>query len=115
MDAYKQEFSTKTIIKVVDNDQILAAGQVKYEGTSCFIGRMAVWPEHQGKGIGSKLMTSLENVFPEAKRIELFTGEKSHDNLNMYYRRGYREFKREMLGKTQVVFLEKFVFPQPKR
>ena len=68
---------------------------------------MAVWPELHGQGVGSKLLSSLETIFPEANRVELFTGEFSASNLAMYKRRGYSEFKTAKLGKTRVVFLER--------
>ncbi len=73
---------------------------------------MAVWPTLQGRGIGSKLLTVLENVYPDASRAELFTGEHSASNLAMYRRRGYVKFKRAMLGKTTVIFLQRNLLQQ---
>lgn len=107
IEEFKSSFDSKTTLKIVDGDKLLASGQVHFDAGSCFIGRMAVWPELQGKGIGSKLLSALESVFPDATRSELFTGEKSAPNLAMYKRRGYREFKTHMLGKTEVIFLER--------
>ena len=107
LEEFKASFANRTVLKVVSGDQILASGQVELKGDTSFICRMAVWPESQGQGVGSKLMSALENVYPETKRIELFTGEKSEANLAMYKRRGYKEFNRAKLGKTTVIFLEK--------
>ena len=107
LDELKADFAHKTVLKIVQNGKLLAAGQARYDSGSCYIGRMAVWPDLQGQGIGSKLLTSLENVFPSAKRIELFTGEHSKANLAMYNHRGYKEFKRALLGNTTVIFLER--------
>ena len=101
------EFESKTIIKIIDNGKLIASGQARFDSGTCHIGRMAVWPEFQGKGIGSFLLTSLEKLFPNATRAELFTGEKSASNLAMYKNRGYVEFKTAQLGKTKVVFLER--------
>jgi len=107
LDELKADFEKKIILKVVDNGKLLASGQARLEAGSCHIGRMAVWPELHGQGVGSKLLSSLETVFPEANRVELFTGEFSASNLAMYKRRGYSEFKTAKLGKTRVVFLER--------
>lgn len=107
LEEFKASFTSRTVLKVVSGNKILASGQVELKGDSSFICRMAVCPESQGQGIGSKLMSALENVYSDTKRVELFTGEKSTANLAMYGRRGYKEFKRAKLGKTTVIFLEK--------
>lgn len=108
LEEFKDSFATRTVLKIVSGEQILASGQVELKGDTSFICRMAVWPESQGQGVGSKLMSALENVYPDTKRIELFTGEKSEANLAMYRRRGYQEFNSTKLGKTTVIFLEKW-------
>ncbi len=107
LDELKADFGSKTILKIIEGDQLLASGQARYGNGTCYISRMAVRPELQGQGIGSMLLSALENLFPQAARIELFTGASSLANLAMYSRRGYVEFKRAMLGKTTVVFLQR--------
>lgn len=108
-----EDVEHKHILKITDEANcLLASGQVSLSGNSCYIGRMAVWPQHQGGGIGSRLLTALESVFPEAQRAELFTGEHSERNLSMYQRRGYTPFKTALLGDTRVVFLERYLQEQ---
>ena len=101
------EFNHKYILKVVLNEQIVGSGQVKLIESTCHIGRMAVKNDFKGLGIGSKLLSALELAYPEANRVELFTGINSQANLKMYERRGYIRIKEETLGKTTVVFLGK--------
>ena len=103
----ESEFNNKCILKVVLNDQIVGSGQVKLNGSTSHIGRMAVKSNFKGQGIGSKLLSALEQFYPEANRVELFTGINSQANLSMYERRGYQRIKEETLGKTTVVFLGK--------
>ena len=103
----ESEFNNKCILKVVINDQIVGSGQVRLNGSTSYIGRMAVKNNFKGLGIGSKLLSALEQFYPEANRVELFTGINSKANLGMYERRGYRRIKEETLGKTTVVFLDK--------
>ncbi|PKG62755.1 MULTISPECIES: GNAT family N-acetyltransferase [Pseudoalteromonas] len=103
----ESEFNNKCILKIVLNDQIIASGQVKLNGSTSYIGRMAVKVDFKGMGIGSKLLSALEQFYPKANHVELFTGINSKVNLGMYERRGYRRIKEEVLGKTTVVFLGK--------
>lgn len=107
LDELLTDFEHKTVLKVELDGQLVASGQVSLENGCAFIGRMAVKPEYQGKGIGSRLMAALESVFPNATRFELFTGEKSQRNLDMYERRGYVRTHSKYLGKTRVIFLSK--------
>jgi len=107
LDELKADFENKTILKVVNEGELLASGQARFESGTCHIGRMAVWPDLQGKGIGSKLLSALESIFPNATQAELFTGQNSVANLAMYKHRGYIEFKRAKLGKTSVVYLKR--------
>ena len=88
---------------------MLASGQAHYNSGTCHIGRMAVWPELQGKGVGSKLLSALESTFPDTSHVELFTGANSISNLVMYKRRGYIEYNREKLGNTEIVYLRRVV------
>ena len=55
LEELKAEFKTKVILKIEENGELLASGQASLEPGCCHIGRMAVWPQYQGKGIGSKL------------------------------------------------------------
>jgi len=109
LDSLMADFEHKTILKIVDNDTLLASGQVRFHDDCSYIGRMAVRPEFQGRGIGSSVLSALEREFPQAKRLELFTGENSVGNLALYQRRGYVPFKTALLGKTNVIFLRRYV------
>ncbi|OHU85685.1 MULTISPECIES: GNAT family N-acetyltransferase [Pseudoalteromonas] len=103
----ESEFNNMCILKVIWDGQIIGSGQVKLNGSTSHIGRMAVKNSFKGQGVGSKLLSALEQFYPEANRVELFTGINSKANLSMYERRGYRRIKEGTLGKTTVVFLGK--------
>lgn len=107
LDQYINDFDKRTILKVEENKRIIASGQAYIHNDTCFIGRLIVLPEFQGKGYGSAILDNLEKAFPKVKRYELFTGEKSVRNIQLYKRKGYSAFKEETLGKTKVIFLEK--------
>lgn len=107
LEELQRELSAKYIIKVLHESRIVGSGQARVESGTCHIGRMAVDPSLRGRGIGTQILSALEARFSEVTRFELFTGENSLPNLAMYQRRGYQPYKKAMLGKTAVVFLEK--------
>jgi GNAT superfamily N-acetyltransferase len=70
---------------------------------------IAVLPQHQGIGLGRALLELAER---EALRqghdsIYLFTNEKMTENLALYRRTGYVEYKRESLDGRVRVYLRK--------
>lgn len=103
-----EECSRKIVLKAMKHDRIIGSVRAYNEGNSCYIGRLMVHPDHQNKGVGKKLMNTIENTFKDTKRFELFAGDKSTKNLHLYDTLGYKEFKRERLSDSVVlVFLEK--------
>jgi ribosomal protein S18 acetylase RimI-like enzyme len=108
-DEIEKEFAELVFLKATTDDGILVGSVRAYErdGT-CFIGRLIVHPDHQGRGIGAELMSGIESQFARAKRFELFTGHKSERNLRFYQKLGYRAFKEERVTDAlRMVFLEK--------
>ncbi|WP_295819473.1 GNAT family N-acetyltransferase [uncultured Microbacterium sp.] len=74
------------------------------------VGRIAIAPDQQGEGIGSRLLEAVEHRGIErgCHRAELFTGSLSTQNIALYERLGYRESERIDQGDgTAQVFLQK--------
>jgi ribosomal protein S18 acetylase RimI-like enzyme len=91
----------------MDGEIIGSVRAYSKEGT-CYIGRLIVHPDFQNRGIGTRLMDEIEKIFNGCKRFELFTGDQSEKNLQLYQKRGYRIFKTaKVTDHTNVVFLEK--------
>jgi ribosomal protein S18 acetylase RimI-like enzyme len=111
LDDIKQDFSKQIFLKAVIDDNTTIVGSVRayQQNDTVFIGRLAVDPKYQNKGIGAKLMISIEEFFESAKRFELFTGHKSIKNIHLYQKLGYREFKRIPINDSlTMVYFEKF-------
>jgi ribosomal protein S18 acetylase RimI-like enzyme len=111
LDDIKQDFSKQIFLKAVIDDNTTIVGSVKayQQNDTVFIGRLAVDLKYQNKGIGAKLMISVEEIVEPAKRFELFTGHKSIKNIYLYQKLGYREFKRIPINDSlTMVYLEKF-------
>lgn len=59
------------------------------------LNRLIVAPDMQGKGLGSRLLSLVEDRLPAAvTTLQLFTGEYSSGNQRLYARFGYKETRR---------------------
>lgn len=58
--------------------------------------------------IGTRLMLAMETMLPEAERFELFTGDRSLGNIELYRRLGYESFRTQTLSATiTLVYMQK--------
>jgi ribosomal protein S18 acetylase RimI-like enzyme len=103
----RQEFENLTFLKATVRDQLVGSVRAGAKEGTCHIGKLIVHPHYQRLGIGQHLMLSIERIFDEAKRFELFTGDRSTPALNLYHALGFHEFSRQDLGSHSLIFLEK--------
>ncbi len=107
------EFETKVVLKAMCAGIIIGSvrAYLDYDYGTCQVGRLIVRPDFQGKWIGTLLMDKIEKAFPHAERFELFTGIKSLNNIRLYQRLGYKEYREEDLSpKVRLVFMEKWQY-----
>ena len=78
------------------------------------IGRLAVVPDMQGRGIGTRLLEAVE-ARSDAAEATLFTGALSVANLRLYQRLGYVETHRVTLPAVELVYLRKQLRLGPTR
>ena len=94
----------------VDGGRVVGAVRARADGELLLIGRLAIAPDRQGEGLGSRLLEAVEQRGRAngCREAELFTGSLSAANLRLYERCGYRETDRvqEDEGMEQV-FLRK--------
>ena len=104
----ENDFNTMTILKGQIDGQIIASVRGFLKNGTCYIGRLIVRSDFQNKGFGKLLMDSIEAIFKDCQRFELYTGFKSQKNLYLYNKLGYKEFKREKINdKLTLIYLEK--------
>jgi ribosomal protein S18 acetylase RimI-like enzyme len=96
------------ILKATAGHRLVGTVSGRLRDGTCHVGRLAVVPDLQGRGIGSRLLTELEARMSRATRFELFTGGRSEANIKLYRRLGYTEFDRrpDPVG-VPLVYLEK--------
>ena len=106
----QEQFKHKTFLKAVLDGKIVGSVRGYLKEETVHIGRLAVESDFQNQGMGTLLIRSIEAYFPNAKRYELFTGNKSINNLRLYNNLGYSEFKREPGGdQIMMIYLEKIL------
>ena len=104
----RDQFKDHVILKAVHEDKIIGTVRAYEENGTCFIGRLAVHPALQNRGVGTALLKAIEGHFAP-KHFELFTGAKSGKNLSLYKKLGYAVCKtgKHGCGDIEVFFLEK--------
>lgn len=107
LESIEDDYKSGIILKAADKSNIIGSVRGRRNGDTVYIGRLIVHPDFQNKGIGTKLLLSIESQFP-LMRYELFTSNFSKKNLAIYSRNGYIEFKRESFSdKFDFVYLYK--------
>lgn len=112
-----QDILGMTVLKYCIRQELVGSVRGVLEDGVCRIGRLAVRPDRQNRGIGTLLMAAIEERFrPQCRRFEIFTGHKSEKNLSLYARLGYERSR--VVPQTpglQIVHMVKKVSSPPRR
>jgi len=108
LDSVRQQIAEHVVLKAIVDGRL--AGSVRGVVTDgvCEVCRLSVDPALQRRGIGSALLAAIEQRFPGIEAFELFTGNRSVENLRLYDRHGYRHARTTVLSPAvSLVFLRK--------
>jgi histidine ammonia-lyase len=109
LDELSTELQESISLKAVLGSRIVGAARARRVGTTLHIGRLAVAPDMQGRGIGTRMIRTLEAEHADGiDTFTLFTGHLSAANIRLYERLGYRLTRDEILEPgIHLVHLEK--------
>jgi predicted N-acetyltransferase YhbS len=89
LDAIIDHIETQTVFVACNGTQVIGSARGLSAGAECTIRGVSVEPEHQGSGVGSRLLRALESSYPAATRFELLTNTCLPGNVRFYERHGY--------------------------
>ncbi|MFJ8582517.1 GNAT family N-acetyltransferase [Micromonospora sp. NPDC093277] len=90
LDDLRASMSTWQLWCVRRHGRLVAAVRARTHKRAWLIGRLMVAPDQAGNGIGSWLLSYVEEQAPEeTTHHELFTGHRSTRNIRLYERAGY--------------------------
>ncbi len=97
------------VVWVIEADNAFAGYLIAYEKTpgSLHVENVAVPPEHQGKGLGKRLLAFAEDLarMRGLPQIDLYTNEKMTENLSVYPHLGFIEVdRREEHGFARIYY-----------
>lgn len=91
-----------------ESGRMVASVRVHITGDTAELCRLAVAPDRQGHGLGTRLLTAAEQLLPpQVRAIRLFAGDRSDANLRLYERYGYRKTHSVPVGSYRLVHLTK--------
>jgi len=106
------QFGTHIFLKAASRGKIVGSVRAAEQNGTCHIGRLAVHPDMQNKGIGTALLKEIERYF-RSDRFELFVGTKSDRNIRLYKKLGYNIYKTTKYGcgDIEIMYMEKHRAP----
>lgn len=103
-----EEYEKRHFLKYTENRNIIGSVRAHVDlNNICHIGRLIVHPNYQNRGIGSKLIKVMEEVFHTCEAYDIFTGENSSNTVYLYKKLGYIETDKKIIDRVSIVFLRK--------
>ena len=94
--------------------RLVGSIRVGLEANRALLGRLAVVPDQQGQGIGTKLIMAVLQYLPEqTEEVWVFTGQDSKQNLSLYAKHGFEHQYDQNAGDLTYAYLRKILGEMP--
>jgi len=105
----RQDLASTTMLVIrLPGGEIVGTVRGRRSGASVHVGRLVVHPRFQRQGLGSRLLSTLEQHYRAGTRFDVFTGHRSEEFLGLYQRAGYRRYREDPVDdRLTLVHLEK--------
>lgn len=108
LDSVREQIARHVVLKALVDGRLAGSARGVVTDGVCEVCRLSVDPSLQRRGIGSALIAAVEARFPDVEAFELFTGNRSVENLRLYDRHGYRHARTKVLSPAvSLVWLRK--------
>lgn len=108
VETVRRQIAEHVVLKAVVDGRLAGSVRGIVTGGACEVCRLSVDPALQRRGIGSSLLAAVEARFPQVEAFELFTGNRSSENLRLYERHGYRHLRTKVLSpEVSLIYLRK--------
>ena len=115
IDSVRRDIELHVVLKAIVDGRLAGSVRGVVKDGVCEVCRFSVDPALQRRGIGSALLSAIEREFADIEAFELFTGNRSVENLRLYERHGYRVVPartRVLSPDVSLVFLRKPAAPR---
>jgi len=90
--------------------RLVGSIRVGLEANRALLGRLAVVPDQQRQGIGTKLIMAVLQYLPEqTEEVWVFTGQDSKQNLSLYAKHGFEHQYDQNAGDLTYAYLRKIL------
>lgn len=108
-----EQIRSEVVLKAVAGQAIVGSVRGFVAQRTGHIGRLMVLPAFRHRGIGTALMRAIEGTLAGVDRFELFTGERSLRNVELYRRLGYEVFRTQAVStQLTLVYMQKTADPE---
>lgn len=90
--------------------RLIGSIRILVEGSKATLGRFAVAPDLQGRGVGTELLTATLPYLPDGiEEVWVFTGRDSVQNIALYNKAGYEHQHDRTAGDLTYAYLRKLL------
>lgn len=109
LDEVRSAIATARVVVGRIGPRLVAAGRLSVRERVGHVGRLAVAPDVQGRGIGRALLAAVEAAgADDVDEYALFTGHRTLDNLHLYHSAGYLDTHTEhVVGDLSFIHMRK--------